>query len=82
MLTRRGFLTACGIGGGAVAVGARQSIRGGDSLLRVRPRKPAETIGPGEHALGLAASRDGVLLVPRGTVPESIAQAAFAWFAK
>jgi phospholipase/carboxylesterase len=67
MPTRRGFLTAGAgaLGVGAVALRGMQSARGGDSLLRVRPRHPATSLPPGEHALGLGRDRDGVLVVPR-----------------
>ena len=78
MLTRRALLTA-GTGvmaAGAVAVRAVQSTRGGDSLLRVRPRKPTRLSGPGEHALGLGRDRDGLLIVPRGYSPDTPAPLA------
>jgi phospholipase/carboxylesterase len=63
MLTRRGFLA---FGVGAVAAGAVQMSRGGDSLLHVRPQKSTGVIEPGSHALGLASERDGLLIVPPG----------------
>ena len=63
MLTRRGLLA---FGVGAVAAGAVQMSRGGDSLLRVRPQKSSGLIEPGRHALGLASERDGLLIVPPG----------------
>lgn len=66
MLTRRGFLTAGAgaLGAGAIALHAMQSTRGGNSLLRARPRQPGTSIAPGEHPLGLGRDRDGVLIVP------------------
>ena len=75
MLTRRGFLTAGAgtLAAGAVALRAVQSARGGDSLLRVRPRQPAKSIAPGRHALELGGDRDGLLVVPRGYSPEKTA---------
>jgi phospholipase/carboxylesterase len=72
MLTRRGFLAA-GAGAltaDAVAARAVQSTRGGDSLLRVRPRPSTTSITPGEHPLQLGRDRDGVLVIPRGYSPE------------
>jgi phospholipase/carboxylesterase len=65
MLTRRSVLAfgAAALAGGAVL--ARQPARGGDSLLRVRPRKPTASIAPGQHRLGLGGDRDGLLVVPR-----------------
>jgi phospholipase/carboxylesterase len=63
MLTRRGLLA---FGVGAVAAGAVQMSRGGDSLLRVRPQKSSGLIEPGRHPLGLASERDGLLIVPAG----------------
>ena len=72
MLTRRGFLTAGAgaLAAGAVAARAVQSTRGGDSLLRVRPRQPTTSTAPGEHPLELGRDRDGVLVIPRGYSPE------------
>jgi len=61
---------------GVVALRAVQSTRGGDSLLRVRPRKPTRLSGPGEHALGLGGDRDGLLTVPRGYSPDTPAPLA------
>ena len=63
MLTRRGLLA---FGVGAVAAGAVQMSRRGDSLLRVRPHKATGVIEPGRHALGLGGERDGLLIVPPG----------------
>ncbi len=68
ILSRRSALTA-GAGvltAGVVGLRARQTSRGGDSLLRIRPRRPTSSIGPGAHALGLGRERDGMLIVPRG----------------
>ena len=72
MLTRRGLLTAGAgaLAAGAVAARAVQSTRGGDSLLRVRPRRPTKSTAPGEHPLELGRDRDGVLVIPRGYSPE------------
>ena len=72
-LTRRGLL-AFGIG--AAAAGAVQMSRRGDSLLRVRPRRPTATIEPGTHALRLAGERDGLLIVPPGYQPAAAAPLA------
>ena len=71
MLTRRGFLTAGAgaMGAGAIVLRAMQSTRGGDSLLRARPRQPSSSLAPGEHPLGVGRDRDGVLIVPRSYVP-------------
>jgi phospholipase/carboxylesterase len=55
---------------------AQQSLRGGDSLLRVRPKAPSTTIAPGEHALGLGIDRDGLLIVPAGYKPDKSAPLA------
>jgi len=78
MLTRRGFLaTGAGVlSAGAAAGRAVQSTRGGDSLLRVRPRQPARTITPGQHRLDLGRDRDGWLMVPRGYAPDNAAPLA------
>lgn len=71
MLTRRGFLAAAGgmVAAGVVGARAIQTTRGGDSLLRVRPRKSTGAIGPGQHPLGLGKGRDGILVVPRSYSP-------------
>ena len=68
MLTRRGLLA---LGAGVVTAGAAGLVqtRGGDSLLRVRPHKPATPVGPGEHSLALGGERDGLLIVPRQYQP-------------
>jgi phospholipase/carboxylesterase len=72
MLTRRRFLELSAAG---LTAGHSQSARGGDSVLRVRRKDPAQTIAPGEHALGLGAGgadtggRDGLLIVPAGYQP-------------
>ena len=73
MLTRRGFLAAGAgvLAAGAVAVRAVQSTRGGNSLLRVRPRAPTRAITPGQHSLDLGRDRDGWLVVPRGYSPDT-----------
>jgi predicted esterase len=78
MLTRRSFLAAGGgvVAASVVAARAIQSSRGGDSLLRVRPRKSTAAIGPGEHPLGLGKGRDGVLVVPRSYSPDKPAPLA------
>jgi len=72
MLTRRSFFAAAGGGVAAGVVAARtiQTTRGGDSLLRVRPRKSTGAIGPGQHPLGLGKGRDGILVVPRSYSPD------------
>ena len=73
MLTRRGFLAAGAgvLAAGAAAVRAVQSTRGGDSLLRVRPRQPTRAVTPGQHSLDLGRDRDGWLVVPRGYSPDT-----------
>jgi phospholipase/carboxylesterase len=76
MLTRRGFLAAGVLAAGAAAVRAVQSARGGDSLLRVRPRQPTRSITPGQHSLDLERDRDGWLVVPRGYSPDKPAPLA------
>jgi len=77
MLTRRSFLAGAGaLAAGAAAMRAIQTTRGGDSLLRVRPRKPTATLDPGEHALGLGQGRDGILVVPRSYSPDTPAPLA------
>jgi phospholipase/carboxylesterase len=78
MLTRRGFLAAGAVmlAAGAAAVRAVQTTRGGDSLLRVRPRQPTRSLTPGEHPLDLGRDRDGLLVVPRGYAPEKAAPLA------
>lgn len=78
MLTRRGFLAAGAgvLAAGAAAVRAVQSARGGDSLLRVRPRQPTKSITPGQHSLDLDHDRDGWLVVPRGYSPDQPAPLA------
>jgi phospholipase/carboxylesterase len=65
MLTRRSLLTVAAAGLAGSGVVARQSSRGGDSLLRVRPRTPSASIAPGPHPLRLGDERDGLLIVPR-----------------
>src|SRR5919201_3627881 len=78
MVTRRGFLAAGAgaLAAGAVAVRAIQTTRGGDSLLRVRHRKPTARISPGRHSLGLGSDRDGILVVPRSYSPDTPAPLA------
>jgi len=73
MLTRRGFVAAGAgmLAAGAAAVPAVQSTRGGDSLLRVRPRQPTRSITSGQHRLDLDRGRDGLLVVPRGYSPDN-----------
>ena len=72
MLTRRSFFAAAGgvVAAGVVAARTIQTTRGGDSLLRVRPRKSTGAIGPGQHPLGLGKGRDGILVVPRSYSPD------------
>jgi len=41
-----------------------------DGRLRARPRRPSETVEPGEHALGLSSGRDGLLYVPASYRPD------------
>jgi phospholipase/carboxylesterase len=70
MLTRRGLL-AFGVGAIAASVaGLAERTRGGDSLLRTRPRRPTSPIAPGEHPLRLDTDRDGLLVVPRSYSPD------------
>jgi predicted esterase len=78
IVSRRSVLTAGAgvLAGGAVGLRARQPARGGDSLLRIRPRKPTASIGPGAHALGLDGGRDGMLIVPRSYSPDKPAPLA------
>jgi phospholipase/carboxylesterase len=69
MLTRRGLL-ALGLGTVTAGAALAQRARDGDSVLRARPRKPTDSITPGEHVLGLGSGRDGVLVIPRGYSPD------------
>ena len=65
-MTRRTFLALAGGGSaaGLAIVRAVQPSRGGDSLLRARPKKPTRPITSGELPLGLGGDRDGLLIVP------------------
>jgi phospholipase/carboxylesterase len=50
---------------GTLPAVAAQRRREGDSRLDVQVKPPANTLDPGEHALGLATGRDGILRIPR-----------------
>jgi len=60
-LNRRRFLA---LGAAALVPAAAQPSRQGNSRLRARPGTPTATIAAGEHPLGLASDRDGLLRIP------------------
>jgi phospholipase/carboxylesterase len=64
-ITRRALLTAAAAGAAAIAAPFAMQRRG-DGHLTARIRPPTQPIAPGEHALGLGADRDGLLIVPKG----------------
>jgi phospholipase/carboxylesterase len=55
----------------ALAACAFQKSARRGSRLAARPSRPSRSIEAGEHKLGLAASRDGLLIVPRSYKPET-----------
>ena len=71
-LSRRAFLQATGLGAvGALAACSSGSVKEALALpaggrLTARPGQPTGTITPGEQALSLGDSRDGLLYVPAG----------------
>jgi phospholipase/carboxylesterase len=71
-LTRRSLLTL----GPAFAACAFQRAGRGASRLAARPSKPARTIEPGQHKLGLGRNSDGLLLVPKSYNPDTPAPLA------
>ncbi|HET7221379.1 MAG TPA: hypothetical protein VFJ02_25160, partial [Vicinamibacterales bacterium] len=64
-MTRRDVLTAAAAGAAAIAAPFALAQRRGDGHLTARLRSPSQAIAAGEHALGLSADRDGLLLVPK-----------------
>ncbi len=67
-MSRREFarVAATGLLG---AAGWRRAAPG-DGRLRSRPRRPSAAVAPGEHALELAAGRDGLLYLPASYRPD------------
>lgn len=65
-MSRREILAAAAAGAAAVAAAPFALQRRGDGHLTARLHPPAQTVAPGEQALGLGADRDGLLLVPKG----------------
>ena len=68
LVTRRAFLAVASAAMPGLAGGQRR--REGTSRVRSRPRMPSTVTAPGEHPLGLASARDGVLKVPGKYRPE------------
>lgn len=68
MFTRRQFVALAGV---PVSAFVPQRARTGGSRLRARPNAPTVTVAPGEHALGLDAQRDALVIVPRTYRPET-----------
>jgi phospholipase/carboxylesterase len=67
-VSRREFLA--GVAGGLVTAAAVRAQDMGDARLSARPTTPTERLPSGRHELSLAASRNGVLYVPRSYRPE------------
>ena len=72
MFTRRRFLELLA----ASPAVLNQRGRGGDSRLLARIAAVESTLGPGNHALGLDARRDGILRIPEQYRPETPASLA------
>jgi phospholipase/carboxylesterase len=65
LMGRRAFLGVTGIGGGLVYQGANSGAFG-QNLPQPAPAVSAEALTPGQHALGFANGRDGLIYVPQG----------------
>jgi phospholipase/carboxylesterase len=73
MITRRLFLT---LAASALPLTCAQRTAPSDGHLRVKPKAPTTETPPGEHALRLGTDRDGVLIVPKGYRPATLAPLA------
>ena len=71
-LNRRRFLAL----GSAALIPAAPQRRQGNSRLQARPGVPTATVAPGEHSLGLATGRDGLLRIPGTYRPDTPAPLA------
>ena len=72
-LNRRRFVA---LGAAALVPAAAQRSRQGNSRLRARPATPTATLAAGEHPLGLASDRDGLLRIPARYRPDTPAPLA------
>jgi phospholipase/carboxylesterase len=73
--SRRQFLALTAFTGPAALLAGRV-LGGSQRPLSIRPQKPTQTIGPGQHRLGLADGRDGLLYVPKSYRPDARAPLA------
>ena len=72
-LNRRRFLA---LGAAALVPAAAQPSRQGTAGCGARPGTPTATIAAGEHPLGLASDRDGLLRIPARYRPDTPAPLA------
>ena len=70
MLIRRREFIVLGSAGVVAAASGVLTQRRGDGHVRAHHKPPTQKIGPGEHALGLSADRDGLLIVPKSYRPD------------